>query len=193
MELIAVGCTAVLAEVDDPATALALALWARGRVRADEVVPAAATVLFDGVVPDEVRATLADWDGVAVPPVGELVEIPVTYDGPDLAALAESLGVEPAELVDAHAAAEHVVAFCGFAPGFSYALGSPFDVPRLATPRSRVQPGSVGLAGPYTGIYPTASPGGWQLIGRTDVVLWDQTRSSPALLPPGTRIRFVAR
>jgi len=191
MELIPVGRTAVLAEVGDPSAALSLALWARERVTADEVVPAAATVLFDGVDPDSLADQLRAWDGSAEPVEGELVEVPVSYDGADLTGLAESLGLTPEEVVERHTAAEHVVAFCGFAPGFSYVLGSPFDVPRLATPRTRVEPGSVGLAGPYTGIYPTASPGGWQLVGRTEVSLWDQSRESPALLPPGTRIRFV--
>jgi KipI family sensor histidine kinase inhibitor len=192
MELIAVGRTAVLAEVGDPAAALALALWARGRVAAAEVVPAARTVLFDGVDPGELREALAAWDRVVAPPEGELVEIAVTYDGQDLAPLADVLGVTADDLVARHVAEEHVVAFCGFSPGFGYALGSPFDVPRLATPRPRVERGSLGLAGPYTGIYPAASPGGWQLIGRTEVAVWDQSREEPALLAPGTRIRFVA-
>jgi KipI family sensor histidine kinase inhibitor len=191
MELIPVGRTAVLAEVGDPSSALALAMWARKRIEADEVVPAATTVLFDGVDQTAVAEVLREWDGRTEAAAGELVEVPVSYDGPDLASLAESLGVTAEELVARHRAAEHVVAFCGFAPGFAYVLGSPFEVPRLATPRSRVAPGSVGLAGPYTGIYPTASPGGWQLIGQTDVVLWDPSREQPALLPPGTRIRFV--
>lgn len=191
MELIPVGRTAVLAEVGDPSSALALAMWARGRVEADEVVPAATTVLLDGVDQAAVAEVLRGWDGAAEVVAGEHVEVPVSYDGPDLASLAGSLGVTAEELVARHSAAEHVVAFCGFAPGFSYALGSPFEVARLATPRSRVEPGSVGLAGPYTGIYPTASPGGWQLVGRTEVVLWDPSREQPALLPPGTRVRFV--
>lgn len=193
MELIPVGRSAVLAEVEDAAEALDLALWARDRVDAAEVVPAATTVLFDGVDPVALGALVTGWERGSAPPAGELVEIPVAYDGPDLAGLAGILGLSPDELVARHSAQEHVVAFCGFAPGFSYMLGSPFDVPRLETPRPRVEPGSVGLAGPWTGIYPSASPGGWQLIGNTDVVLWDQERDSPALLPPGSRVRFVPR
>ena len=189
----AVGDRALLAEVADAGQALSLALWARGRVHADEVVPAACTVLFDGCQPEAVVAQLGSWEPGDETATGELVEIPVDYDGPDLGSLAQSLGLSADDLVAEHASTEHVVAFCGFSPGFSYLTGSAWQVPRLSTPRSRVDPGSVGLAGPFTGIYPTASPGGWQIIGRTDAILWDATRSEPALLPPGTRVRFVAQ
>lgn len=186
-----VGDRALLAEVPDAAQALSLALWARGRISADDIVPAARTVLFDGCSPADVVEQLASWERGAVPSTGDLVEIPLSYDGPDLEAVAETLAVGAEELVEAHSSIEHVVAFCGFAPGFSYLTGSPWQVPRLATPRARVERGSVGLAGPFTGIYPSASPGGWQIIGRTDALLWDATRREPALLPPGTRVRFV--
>lgn len=187
-----VGDRALLAEVPDAAQALSLALWARGRINADDIVPAACTVLFDGCSPSRVAEELGSWEPDEATVTGELVQIPVVYDGPDLQALAGKLGMGVDQLVDAHASTEHVVAFCGFAPGFSYLTGSPWRVPRLATPRARVERGSVGLAGPFTGIYPTASPGGWQIIGRTDAMLWDATREEPALLPPGTRVRFVA-
>ena len=186
-----VGDRALLAEVPDAAQALSLALWARGRIRADDIVPAACTVLFDGCSPAAVADRLGSWERGEAEVAGELVQITVSYDGPDLGALAEELGLGVEELVDAHTSVEHVVAFCGFAPGFSYLTGSPWQIPRLSTPRARVEPGSVGLAGPFTGIYPTASPGGWQIIGRTDATLWDATRQEPALLPPGTRVRFV--
>jgi KipI family sensor histidine kinase inhibitor len=85
------------------------------------------------------------------------------------------------------------VAFSGFAPGFAYLAGLPDDwaVPRLATPRPKVPAGSVGLAGAYAGIYPTASPGGWRLVGRTETVLFDVRRDPPALLTPGTGVRLV--
>src|SRR5699024_651719 len=110
-------------------------------------------------------------------------------------AVAAHWGVTADEVVRRHQQVEHVSAFCGFAPGFSYLANDQElpEVPRRATPRTRVEPGAVGLAGPYTGIYPTASPGGWQLVGRTDVQVWDQHREPPALLPPGTRVRFVRR
>ncbi|MDT0201332.1 allophanate hydrolase subunit 1 [Nocardioides sp. AE5] len=190
------GDHALLVEVEETAEALDLALWAREQGLADDVVPATRTVLLDGV-PD-LAATcdqLATWRPGAAPAPGPLVEVPLRYDGPDLAAVARGWGMAPDEAVARHTGADHVVAFCGFAPGFPYLtsdLALP-DVPRLDSPRARVEPGSVGLAGPFTGIYPGASPGGWQLIGHTDEVLWDSTRAKPALLPPGTRVRFVAR
>lgn len=185
------GVTAALVEVDGPDEALSLALWLRQRVDATDVVPAARTVLVDGLPVLEVRAALRGWTPGPAAVAGEQVEVPVRYDGPDLESVAEHVGLAADEVVRRHCEAEHVAAFGGFAPGFAYLTGSPWEVPRRATPRSRVEPGSVGLAGPYTGVYPAASPGGWQLIGSTDVVLWDPERSSPALLQPGTRVRFV--
>jgi KipI family sensor histidine kinase inhibitor len=97
------------------------------------------------------------------------------------------------EVVATHTSTEFVVAFCGFAPGFAYCSGLPenLSVPRLDSPRTKVPAGSVGLAGPYTGVYPTPSPGGWQLIGRTELVLWDVDRDPPATLAPGTGVRFT--
>lgn len=85
------------------------------------------------------------------------------------------------------------MAFCGFAPGFGYLTGLPADraVPRRATPRAAVPPGAVAVAGEYTGVYPRSSPGGWQLLGHTDLVLWDADREPPALLRPGARVWFV--
>ena len=192
MQLRPVGPRAVLVEVADAAAALALATWARTRVAADEIVPAAETVLFDGVTD---LSVLSEWTPGSDVPVGELVEVPVVYDGPDLAFVAEAWGTDVAGAVRRHTEIEYVAEFCGFAPGFSYLAGLPADlaVPRLESPRPAVPPGSVGLAGTWCGLYPTASPGGWRLLGRTDAVLWDQSRVQPALLPPGTRVRFVAR
>jgi KipI family sensor histidine kinase inhibitor len=191
MQLRAVGPRAVLAEVGDAATALALATWARGRVAADEVVPAAETVLFDGVSD---LSALADWSPTDELPEGELVEIPVVYDGPDLDFVASAWDTDVAGVVRRHAAVEYVAEFCGFAPGFAYLAGLPENlaVPRLESPRARIPAGSVGLAGTWCGVYPSASPGGWRLLGRTDATLWDQDREQPALLAPGTRVRFVA-
>ncbi len=97
------------------------------------------------------------------------------------------------ETIEAHCGIEYVASFCGFAPGFSYLSGLPEKraVPRLDSPRSRVPAGSVGLAGSWCGVYPTESPGGWRILGTTDAVLWDQDREHPALLEPGTRVKFV--
>ncbi|GGM19293.1 carboxyltransferase domain-containing protein [Promicromonospora citrea] len=122
------------------------------------------------------------------------VEIPVRYDGEDLAEAAALLGWSPEELVRRHTAAAWTVGFVGFAPGFAYLTGDDPDlvVPRRSSPRTRVPAGSVALAGPYSGVYPRESPGGWQLVGRTDAPVWDVTRERPALLLPGDRVRFVA-
>lgn len=127
------------------------------------------------------------------PRTQDIIELPVRYDGPDLADVAALWGVSEEAVARVHADTEFRVAFCGFAPGFGYLTGLParYDVPRRATPRTSVPAGAVGLAGPYTGVYPRSSPGGWQLIGTTDAVLWDHARVPAALLSPGTRVRFV--
>lgn len=120
------------------------------------------------------------------------VTVPVRYDGPDLDATAELLGLARDELIERHAAAAWRVAFIGFAPGFAYLVSDdwPFDVPRLESPRTRVPAGAVGLAGAFGGVYPRESPGGWQLIGRTDIALWDLAADPPAVLTPGATVRF---
>jgi KipI family sensor histidine kinase inhibitor len=106
--------------------------------------------------------------------------------------VAELTGLDEAEVVARHTAGEYRSGFCGFAPGFAYLTGLPpeLHVPRRETPRTRVPAGAVGLAGPFAGAYPRASPGGWQLVGRTDAVLFDVDRDPPALLAPGIRVRF---
>ncbi|QLE71034.1 allophanate hydrolase subunit 1 [Streptomyces rectiverticillatus] len=159
-----------------------------------EIVPAARTVLLDGLAdPQALAADIVHWD---VPPLAaagsEPVVLPVRYDGADLAEVAALWGVAEDEVARLHSGLEFRVAFCGFAPGFGYLTGLPehLHVPRRATPRTAVPAGAVGLAGPYTGVYPRSSPGGWQLIGRTDAVLWDVEREPAALLAPGTRVRF---
>lgn len=197
------GESALLVEWDSDAAVLA---WhaelvrrrAAGELTATDVVPAARTVLVDGVTdPDGLAAALPTWP--EPPPVtagtGPLVEVPTRYDGPDLAEVAAIWGVAPDEVVTRHTGTEFRVAFCGFSPGFGYLTGLPeaWSVPRRTEPRTRIPAGSVGLAGPYSGVYPAESPGGWQLIGRTDLVLFDPEREPPALLTPGTRVRFVVR
>lgn len=117
----------------------------------------------------------------------------VDYDGADLAQVGALTGMTTDEVVQAHLAAVYVVAFVGFSPGFGYLSGGDprLWVPRRPSPRTRVPAGSVALAGEFTGIYPRSGPGGWQLIGHTDASLWDLQRAQPALLTPGTRVRFV--
>jgi len=199
LELRAVGRDAVLAEVTDSAAARSLASYARAaRVPAGEVVPGARTVLFDAVSePDALAAlsaVLSGWSPDAEPEPGELVELAVTYDGADLEDVAARWGTDVDGVVARHGAVEFVSSFCGFAPGFAYLAGLPeeYAVPRLDTPRTRVPAGSVGLAGSWCGVYPSASPGGWRLLGHTDARLWDPSRREPALLAPGTRVRFLA-
>jgi allophanate hydrolase subunit 1 len=193
MQLIPVGRDGMLLEVATTRDAVSLATWARERALARDVVPGAETVLLDGVADrDGLRVALAGWRPAAVEP-GPLVELAVTYDGPDLEDVAIRWGCDPDELVRRHQATEFVAAFCGFAPGFAYLSGLDVETPRRATPRTRVPAGSVALAGRWCGIYPTPSPGGWRVIGHTDAALWDASHTPPALLAPGTRVRFVAR
>jgi KipI family sensor histidine kinase inhibitor len=162
---------------------------------AEEILPGARTVLLDGVAdPAAVGRLLPDL--VAHEPErregGEVV-IPVVYDGPDLDEVAGQWGVDRAEVVRTHTATVFVVAFCGFAPGFGYCAGLPdrLAVRRRVDPRPSVPAGSVALAGEFTSVYPRASPGGWQLIGRSEVRLWRPEQAQPALLAPGTTVRFV--
>jgi KipI family sensor histidine kinase inhibitor len=139
---------------------------------------------------------------LAAPPAGETaaartVEIPVCYGGefgPDLDALASHAKLDAAEVIRRHASATYTVAMLGFAPGFPYLLGldPALVMPRRASPRTRVPAGSVAIGGGQTGIYPSELPGGWQLIGRTPLALFDARRDPPSLLEPGDRVRFVA-
>lgn len=201
VRVLSVGDDALLVEVASGAQAEALHAEllrrrAAGLLSAREIVPAARTVLLDGLTdPARLASELAASDVPPAPPREQAaVEIPVRYDGPDLAEVAAHWDVPQEEVARIHAAAEFRVAFCGFAPGFGYLTGLParYDVPRRAAPRTAVPAGSVALAGPYTGVYPRTSPGGWQLIGSTEAVLWDHARVPAALLSPGTLVRFVA-
>ena len=194
------GTDGLLAEVADLDEALALFASLRDDPPAGvtELVPAARTVLvrFD---PARTSAAALSADlggrvlGQAPTARGRVVEVPVSYDGADLAEVARLCGLDPAEVVRRHTATPWTVAFTGFAPGFGYLSGGDprLDVPRRAEPRTAIPAGSVGLAGRFSGVYPRASPGGWQLIGRTGVELWDVRRDEPALLAPGMRVQFV--
>jgi KipI family sensor histidine kinase inhibitor len=189
------GPGAVLAEVADSSAARSLAAYARAaQLPAGEIVPGARTVLFDGVADaDRLADLLGGWTPGTPTEEGELVEVPVVYDGADLADVASRWGTDVDGVVARHGEVEFVAAFCGFAPGFAYLSGLPGGraVPRLDTPRPKVPAGSVALADAWCGVYPSESPGGWRLIGRTALSLWDPHRSRPALLAPGTRVRFV--
>jgi KipI family sensor histidine kinase inhibitor len=193
------GERAVLVELaEDQVIALLTALT--GTPGIGELIPGARTLLvpFDphiittpaltSVIDAAVRSPAPDR------PQGPLVVIPVRYDGPDLDAVVREVGCDPEEIIRRHTAPEYTVAFCGFAPGFAYLRGldPSLQVPRLARPRTRVPAGSVGVAGEFTAAYPRSSPGGWQLLGRTEATLWDLDRVPPALLTPGTRVRFDA-
>lgn len=164
-----------------------------------DVVPAARTVLVACTDAEALAAAIVrfgDVTGLTDAPGGAgTVEVPVTYDGADLDGVAASTGLSVAEVIAAHSGAEYQVAFCGFAPGFAYLRGLPevLHVPRRPTPRTVVPAGSVGIAAEYSAVYPTASPGGWNLLGSTRTIMFDPDRSPPALLSPGTRVRFVER
>jgi KipI family sensor histidine kinase inhibitor len=138
------------------------------------------------------------WDEAAEVDVGTAeIEIPVHYggaDGPDLAALAKQLNLSVDELVKRHTQADYIVFFLGFQPGFAYlgGLDPTLHAPRHPKPRLEVPAGSVGIGGEQTGIYPAVSPGGWQLLGRTDLKLFDPARNPPTLMQPGDRVRFTA-
>lgn len=169
-----------------------------------EYVPAYTTVAlyFDPAVVDyeEVRDAalrLAAQPLNSAPMTACLVEVPVCYGGdfgPDLEHVATHHGIAPADVIRIHESGEYEVWMLGFAPGFAYLGGLPERIatPRHATPRVKVPAGSVGIAGAQTGVYPFESPGGWQLIGRTPLRMFDPERSSPALLSPGDRVRFYA-
>ncbi|MEV7799188.1 urea amidolyase family protein [Microbacterium foliorum] len=197
MRILTASDHALLVEAADLDEAMRLNLAWDGVRGVVERIPGARTVLvrFDPLVAsaaDLAEALAAtEIDTAHLPTTGEVI-VPVRYEGEDLDEAASLLGVSASELVNRHLAADWKVAFSGFAPGFGYVVSSDplFDVPRRSSPRTRVPAGSVALAGAFTGVYPRESPGGWQLIGRTDALMWDIDRNPPALLSPGTTVRF---
>ena len=200
MRFLPVNLDALLVELDDLPQTLALhaSLQREPIAGIEELVPAARTVLVRYRPTAQSFAALVeaiarrDVSGAARRS-DTLVEIPVRYDGEDLADVAQLLGITPEELIRRHTGSEYTVAFTGFAPGFGYLAGGhpSLDVPRRSTPRTRIPAGAVALAGTFSGVYPQASPGGWQIIGTTPVAMWDIDRDPPALLQPGWRVRFV--
>jgi KipI family sensor histidine kinase inhibitor len=191
------GDAALLVEAGDAALGVYAALLDEPLDGVTDLVPAAGTVLVR-FSPAAVQAADLARRLARVRPVsveagsGELVTVPVHYDGADLAEVGRLTGLGVSGVIEAHTAARYVVAFSGFAPGFGYLTGLDprLRLPRRGTPRVRVPAGAVGVAGEFTGVYPRSSPGGWHLLGRTSVPLWDPRRTPPALLRPGTRVRF---
>jgi len=197
------GDRALLLDLDGTADVLA---WCDALREADlpgvvDVVPAARTVLLVLAGPRHRAAARARLGGLHVErsettPTDRRtdVTIDVVYDGEDLDEVARLTGLSPDDVVAAHTAAPMRVGFGGFSPGFAYLVGGDerLHVPRRSEPRTKVPGGSVGLAGEFSGVYPRETPGGWQLIGHTDAVLWDVDRDPPALLIPGTWVQFRA-
>jgi KipI family sensor histidine kinase inhibitor len=166
-----------------------------------DIVPAARTVLVkldgprhQGVIRQRLRKMRVAADEDTPADRSADVVIDVVYDGPDLAEVAGHTGLTTAEVISAHTSTLWLVGFSGFAPGFAYLVdGDPrLRVPRRSDPRTSVPAGSVALAGEFSAIYPRQSPGGWQLIGHTEAVLWDIERPSPALLTQGMWVQFRA-
>jgi len=162
-------------------------------------VPSYASLLchYDPGVTDAARleASILALEGHvdAAMALGSVVDVPARYDGPDLASVALETNLTPAAVIEMHAGREYLVYCVGFAPGFTYcgALPDQLSVPRLASPRLRVAAGSIGIAGRQTGIYAVESPGGWNLIGRTALRLFDPAADPPARFKPGDRLRFI--
>lgn len=201
MRVLTVNTDIVVVELDDLAQAIALhhSLMQTPIPGVHEVVPASRTVMIR-FHPSVIRAThLAELIGqrdVSAPLAsdGELVRVPVHYTGEDLGEVARLTGLSPDEVIARHTGAIYTVAFTGFAPGFVYLVGGDpcLNVPRRAVPRIAIPSGAVGLAGIYSGIYPRTSPGGWQIIGQTDVPMFDLANDPPVLLRPGMRVQFTA-
>ena len=202
MRFLSVNLDALLVELDDLPQTLSLlaALRADPIEGIEEIVPAARTLLVRFQPARVSRDALAARIGerrvdTVVERDATRIEIPVDYDGEDLDDVARMLGISREEVVRRHTGTDYTVAFTGFAPGFAYLTGgdATLSVPRRTTPRTRIPAGAVGLAGAFSGVYPQASPGGWQIIGITAVPMWDLGRAVPALLQPGFRVRFVDR
>jgi len=203
MRFLPVNLNAMLVELADLPQTLALlaSLRAEPIAGVEEIVPAARTLLVAfrpaAIAADELvrRIGLRSLDARETR-IDRRIEIPVRYDGEDLAEVAGLLGIAPEEVVRRHTGSDYTVAFTGFAPGFAYLSGGDpsLNVPRRKVPRTRIPAGAVGLAGSFSGVYPQASPGGWQIIGITDTPMWDLSRvppALPALLQPGDTVRFV--
>lgn len=199
MRFLPVSLTVLIVELKDLDETLALfaSLEADPVEGVVDIVPAARTLMIrfrpETLTAERLAAAISTRDlSAKIPPSDMLVEIPVSYDGEDLKDVANLTGLSVEELIERHTASEFTVAFCGFAPGFGYLVGGDpmLQVPRRQSPRTKIPAGSVALAGAFSGVYPQASPGGWQIIGTTPLKMWDLTREPPALFQPGYRVRF---
>ena len=164
----------------------------------DEVILGANTIVikparYSGITRDGIARLLDSADLDKANPEQKVVEIPTVYDGQDLQDVAAISRLSVRQVIDMHCAETYVVSFIGFAPGFAYLTGlnPSLEIPRLNSPRARVPKGSVAIAERYTAVYPNSSPGGWRLIGKTAVELWDLSETEPAVLRPGYTVRFV--
>ncbi|WP_350280540.1 allophanate hydrolase subunit 1 [Kribbella sp. HUAS MG21] len=196
MRILPSGDRALLVELDSLDQVLGYydALIADTPEEVVDIVPAARTILVrtSGGLEALSRALRAVTPAPRAQAQGDLIEIPVTYDGEDLEDVARLLGCCTDEVVARHTGEEWTVAFCGFAPGFGYLTSTTaWEVVRRESPRTKVPAGAVALAGEFSGVYPRESPGGWQLIGRTSVRIFDSEREPAALFHPGRRVRFV--
>jgi KipI family sensor histidine kinase inhibitor len=193
------GPTAVVIEVDGIDAAIELGSWLRTHRPPGiiDLVPAATTLLVTASGPSKLigleELVDAYETGGADRMEGVLITIETVYDGEDLEDVGSQSRLSVDDVIDLHSSATYVAAFCGFAPGFAYLTGLDprLQLPRRPTPRPRVPAGSVAMATQFTGVYPTASPGGWNLLGHTEAVPWDVGRDKPALIEPGDRVRFV--
>ena len=199
MRFLPVNLDALLVELKDLDETLALfdALTAEPIAGVEEIIPAARTLLIQfrpSAIERQALVNRIAGQDISQRREGEhrRVEIPVHYNGEDLDEVATLLGISRSEVIQRHTAHDYSVAFCGFAPGFAYLNGGAgFQVPRRQTPRTRIPAGAVALAGDFSGVYPKASPGGWQIIGVTPLQMWDLNRAEPALLRPGYKVRFT--
>ncbi|HET6739422.1 MAG TPA: allophanate hydrolase subunit 1 [Kribbella sp.] len=196
MRVLPAGDRALLVELDglDEVLGYYATLSADPPAGVVDIVPAARTILVTttGDLPSLSRALQDLTPTQDRRTAGDLVELPVVYDGEDLDDVADLLGCTATEVIARHTADEWTVAFSGFAPGFGYLTSTgDWDIPRRSSPRTKVPAGAVALAGEFSGVYPRESPGGWQLIGRTSVQIFDASREPAALFHPGRRVRFV--
>jgi len=196
MRVLPCGSGALLAEYDSLAEVMSVdeALRASELAGIDEIIPAARTVLvtfrhIDREALDRLLVPGAPAKRIE----GPIVEITVVYDGADLGEVSEATGLTVEQIVDTHSSVVYSAAFLGFTPGWAYLVGLPasLQLPRRKTPRTAVPAGSVAVANEFTGVYPTLSPGGWHLLGHTELRMFDVEREKPALVVAGDRVRFL--